>query len=197
VLVVNPSIAAATAKELVEMLRANPGKYNYAMPGAGTPAHLSGELFRVALKLDIVPVPFGGGGPMIQSVVAGHTPIAFSSMPPAAPQIKAGLLRGLAVTSATRSTALPDVPTMAEAGFAGQIGATPQGILVPAGTPQSIVDLIYRETVRIVALPDIREKLGAIGFEPVANTPAEYAADLKAEIPKWRELIRAADIKME
>lgn len=197
VLVVHPSVEAKSVRNLVELILHNPGKYNYAMPGAGTPAHLSGEMFRLAFKLDMVAVPFSGGGPMIQSVVAGHTPIAFSSMPPAAPQVQSDKLRALAVTSTKRSSALPDVPTMVEAGFPDQQGATPQGIFVPAGTPKEIVDLLYRETARIVALPDVISKLQAIGFEPVANTPAEFAADVAAEIPKWAKLVNDAGLTMK
>ena len=197
VLVVNPSLPVKSAKELVDLVRASPGMYSYAMPGAGTPAHLSGEMFRLGLNLDMVAVPFGGGGPMIQSVVAGHTPIAFSSMPPAAPQIQSGKLRGLAVTSLHRVSAVPDVPTMVQAGYPDQLGSTPQAFLVPAGTPKAIVDLLYNETKAIVAMPDVKTKLAAIGFEPIANTPDEFAAEIKAELPKWKKLIEDANISVQ
>ena len=156
VLVVHPSVPAKTMKELVELIKREPGKYTgYAQPGLGTSAHLSGELFRLTLNLDLPSIPFGGGGPMIQSVVAGHTPIAFSSLPPAAAQIQAGTLRALAVTGEKRIDSLPDVPTMVEAGYPGQTGETPVGIFVPAGTPKEIVDLLHRKVVAIVAMPDV------------------------------------------
>ena len=197
VLVVHPSVAVKSVRELVELIRANPGKYSYANPGTGTPSHLSGEMFKLALKLDMVAVPFQGGGPMIQSVIGGHTPIAFSSMPPAAPQIREGRLRALAVTSGRRSIAVPDVPTMAEAGVADQEGDTPQGILLPRGAPREAIDLLYRETVRVIALSDIKQKLAAIGFEPIGSTPAEFDARIRTEVPKWAKLIREANIKPE
>ena len=197
VLVVHPSVAVKSVRELVELIRANPGKYSYANPGTGTPSHLSGEMFKLALKLDMVAVPFQGGGPMIQSVIGGHTPIAFSSMPPAAPQIKEGRIRALAVTSAKRSVAVPDVPTMAEAGVADQEGDTPQGILLPRGAPKEAIDLLHRETVRVIALADIKQKLAAIGFQAIGSTPAEFAARIRVEVPKWAKVIRDANIRPE
>jgi tripartite-type tricarboxylate transporter receptor subunit TctC len=197
VLVVHPSLPVKTVQELVALVRASPGKLSYANPGTGTPSHLSGEMFKLALKIDMVAVPFQGGGPMIQSVVGGHTPIAFSSMPPAAPQIKEGRIRALAVTSAKRSIAVPEVPTMAEAGVPDQEGGTPQGILVPKGAPKEVGDLLYRETVRVIALPEIREKLAAIGFEPIGSTPGEFSNRIRTEIPKWAKVIRDANIKPE
>jgi len=197
VLVVNPSVQAQNVQELVALIRAGAGKLTYANPGTGTPSHLSGEMFKLALKLDMVAVPFQGGGPMIQSVIGGHTPIAFSSMPPAAPQINAGRIRALAVTSRKRSVAVPDVPTMAEAGVPDQEGDTPQGILLPKGAPQEVIDLLYRETVRALARDDVLQKLAATGFEPIGSTPAEFAVRIKTEVPKWAKVIRDANIKPE
>jgi tripartite-type tricarboxylate transporter receptor subunit TctC len=197
VLVVNPSVPAQNVKELIELIRAGGGKLTYANPGTGTPSHLSGEMFKLALGLEMVAVPFPGGGPMIQSVIGGHTPIAFSSMPPAAPQINAGRIRALAVTSKKRSVAVPDVPTMAEAGVPDQEGDTPQGVLLPKGAPQAVIDLLHRETVRALARDDVRQKLAAIGFEPIGGTPAEFTARIRTEVPKWTKLIRDANIKPE
>src|SRR5262249_46488350 len=142
VLVVHPSVPAQNMQELVTLVRA--GQYNnFAIAGVGTPPHLSTELFKLSLKLDIVMVPFGGGGPMGQSLVAGHTPVAFATLPVASGPIKAGLLRALAVTSAKRIAILPDVPTMDEAGVPGQV--QPQCIWAPMGTPGDIIELLYRE----------------------------------------------------
>jgi tripartite-type tricarboxylate transporter receptor subunit TctC len=197
VLVVHPSVPAKTVRELIDFVRASPGRSSYANPGTGTPSHLSGEMFKLALKIDMVAVPFQGGGPMIQSVIGNHTPIAFSSMPPAAPQIKEGRIRALAVTSAKRSVAVPDVPTMAEAGVPDQEGDTPQGILVPKGTPREVIDLLHRETVKVIALAEVQQKLAAIGFEPIGSTPAEFTARIKVEVPKWAKVIRDANIKPE
>jgi tripartite-type tricarboxylate transporter receptor subunit TctC len=194
VLVVHPSVPAKTVQELVVLVRA--GKYNnFAMAGAGTPPHLSAELFKLSLKLDIVMVPFGGGGPMVQSVVAGHTPVAFSTLPAASAQIKDGLLRALAVTSAKRIAILPDVPTMDEAGVPGQIQEAPQCVWAPAGTPREIIDLLYREIARAVASPDLKEKMAAIGYEPSAVPPDEFKARIKADMPKWAKVIHDAGIR--
>ncbi len=196
-LVVHPSVPAKTVKELVDMIRAAPGKYTIANPGTGTPPHLSGELFKLATHLQTTSVPFGGGGPMIQSVVAGHTPIAFSSMPPAAPQIRAGTLRALAVTALKRSPAVPDVPTMTEAGYPGQEGDTPQGMLVPAGTPQPIVDFLYRELMKVMHTEDVRQRLITAGLEVVADTPQEFAVVIKEDGAKWGKVVKDAGIKLE
>jgi tripartite-type tricarboxylate transporter receptor subunit TctC len=197
VLVVHPSVPARTVKDLIEVIKENPGKYNFASAGTGTTPHLSGELFKLSLGLDLVHVPFGGAGPAIQSAVAGHTPIAFTALPPAAPLVKDGKLRALAVTSAKRSPALPNVPTMEEAGLKGQEADTLQGVLVPAGTPKEIIDLLYREIVKIVQEPDVKEKFATLGFEAVANTPDQFAAQIKAEIAKWGKVIKDANIKAE
>ena len=197
VLVVHPSVPAKNVQELVALVNANPGKHNYAQPGTGTTPHLSGELFKLTFKLDIVNVPFGGAGPAVASAVGNQTPIAFVALPPAAPHIKSGALRALAVTSAKRVSMFPDVPTMAEAGAPGQEAETMQGVLVPAGTPREIIDRLNGEIVRIVALPDVKQRLAALGFEPVANTPEEFAAYIRSEGDKWAKVIREANIKIE
>ena len=197
VMAVNPSLPAQTVKDAVALISANPGKYSYASPGAGTPPHLVGELFRLSLKLDLVHVPFNGGGPPIAATIAGHTPISFGTLPPAVPQIKDGKLRALAVTSRTRTPILPDVPTMAEAGYVGIEGESWFAVITPAGTPSEIVALLNREINRIIALPDIRMQLTALGYEPVGTTPEEFAAQIKADIEKWGKVIREAKIRAE
>jgi len=194
ILVVNADFPAKSVKELVDLIKKEPGKYNYAMPGTGTTPHLAGELFKLSFKLDLATVPFNGAGPAIQSAVAGHTPIAFTALPPTAPQVQAGKLRGLAVTSAKRSPALPDVPTMTEAGVTGQESETMQGILLPAGTPKEIVDLLYREIAKTMILPDVKEKCAQLGFDPVADKPDEFAAYIKKEVDKWSKVIKDANI---
>jgi tripartite-type tricarboxylate transporter receptor subunit TctC len=197
ILLVNPSVPAKTVRELIDYIRANPGKISYASAGTGTTPHLSGELFRLAQKLDIVHVPFSGAGPAIQSLAGDHTPMAFTSLPPAIPLINEGKIRALAVSAAKRVAALPDVPTLAEAGLPDQEADTMQAVLVPAGTPRPIVDRLYREIKVIVALPDIRERFEVLGLDPVANTPEEFAAQIKVEIEKWGKVIRGANIRME
>ena len=198
VIVVHPSVPAKSMKELVELMRSGGEQYHgYAHPGLGTPSNLSGELFRLTQNLKLTSIPFGGGGPMIQSAVAGHTPIAFSSLPPASPHIQAGRLRALAVTADKRVDSLPDVPTMEQAGYPGQTAETPIGIFVPAGTPRDIVDLLHRKVVALIATQDVKQKLANIGFAPIGDTPAEFAAFLKGEDEKWGKVIRDAGIKME
>jgi tripartite-type tricarboxylate transporter receptor subunit TctC len=197
ILLVNPAVPAKTVRELIDYIKANPGKVSYASAGTGTTPHLSGELFRLSMNLDIVHVPFSGAGPAIQSLAGDHTPMAFTSLPPAIPLIKDGKIRPLAVSAAKRVAALPDVPTLAEAGLPDQEADTMQAVLVPAGTPQPVIDLLYREIKAIVALPDIKERFEVLGLDPVANTPQEFAAQIKVEIAKWGKVIRGANIKME
>jgi tripartite-type tricarboxylate transporter receptor subunit TctC len=197
VLAVHPSVPAQTVKELVVLIKANPGKYSYASPGTGTPGHLVGEQFRLSLGLDIVHVPFNSAGLAVGSSVAGHTPICFASPSPAAQQVIEGRLRGLAVTIKARSQALPDVPTMAEAGFASIAGDNWQGVVVPAGTPREVIGFLHREIVKILALADIKDRLAVLGFEPVASTPAEFASQVRNEFDAWAKVIRASGIKAQ
>ncbi len=194
-LVVNPSVPAHSVRELVDYIRKNPGSGSFASAGIGTTPHLSGELFRLSLGLDMVHVPFGGAGPALQSALAGHTPIAFTALPPAVPLVTAGQLRALAVTSAQRSPALPDVPTMAEAGLNDQEAETILPILVPAATPRPIIDLLYGEIGRIVALPDTRQTLATLGFDPLVSTPEQSTARIRQELTRWAKVIHDAKIE--
>ena len=195
VLLVHPSFPATNLKEFVALVRANPGKYSYASAGFGQSSHLAGELFKLAAGLDLVHVPFNGAAPAMMSVMGGHVPIAFISLPAAVTFIKEGKLRGLAITSNARSKLLPKVPTMAEAGFENQESIFMQGVLFPAGTPQDIVDRWYREIAVIVALPEVRDRLTSLGLQPVVNTPASFAAQIKSEVARWSKVIRDAGIK--
>ena len=196
-LAVTPSLPANTVKELVTLIKSNSAKYSFASPGTGTPSHLLGEQFRMTLGLDLVHVPFGGSGPAMSSVVAGHTPIGFAALSAAAPYAKDSKLRVLALLSKARSETLPEVPTIAEAGYPGLDGDGWVGVLVPAGTPREIVDLLNREIVKLIAQPDMKARLAAIGFAPVAGTPEEFARQMKAESEKWSKVIRAAGLKAE
>jgi tripartite-type tricarboxylate transporter receptor subunit TctC len=197
VLTVHPSVEAKTVKELVALVKANPGKYSFAAPGVGSTPHLSGEMFRISQGIDMVTVQFTGAGPAIQNTVGGHTPVAVTALPPAAQQIKEGQLRALMVTSEKRVSALPDVPTAAEAGLAGQEAYTLTGLLAPAGTPKAIVDLLHAQIVKIVALPDVQKRLDDLGFQVVANSPADFAAQIKTEMEKWAKVIHDANIKQQ
>jgi tripartite-type tricarboxylate transporter receptor subunit TctC len=197
VVVVHPSLPAQNMQELVTLAKANPGKYNYASLGIGFGQVSSERLFRLGLGVDIVRVPFAGAAPIITSTLAGHTGIAILGLPPAAPHIKEGTLRALAVTSAKRSPAFPDVPTMAESGIRDQESELIIGVVVPAATPKPIVDLLQRQIARIVALPDVKERLDALGFAPVASTPEAYGAQIKSDIETWSKVVRDANIKVE
>ena len=194
VLVVHPSLPARSVLELVELVEKNPNKYGFASAGTGTTPHLSGELFRLSQKLDLVHVPFPGAGPALASAVAGHTPIAFTGVPGAAGQVKGMKLRALAVTSAQRSSAMPEVPTMEEAGVKGQEAETLISVLVPAGTPDRVIATLNAEVARIVKLPQVRERLASLGFDPVATTPEEASKRIREEIEKWGDVIRQAKI---
>jgi tripartite-type tricarboxylate transporter receptor subunit TctC len=195
VLTVNPSMSAKSVQELISLVKANPGKYSYASPGTGTTGQLAGELFRISLKLDLTHVPFNGAAPAITSTIGGHTPIMFGALPGAAPSIKDGQLRALAVTSDKRDAAFPDVPTLAEAGVAGQESEFIQAVFVPTGTPKEIIDKLYREIARIVMLPDVMQRLKTIGYTSVGNTPEEFSAQIKRDIERWARVIREAGIK--
>jgi tripartite-type tricarboxylate transporter receptor subunit TctC len=195
VLTVNPSVLAHTVKELVALIRANSGKYSYASPGTGTPPQLVGALFQHSLSLDLVHVPFGGGGPAVGSTVAGHTPISFGAMAPAVQLIKESKLRALAVTGKTRSPTLPEIPTMAEAGFPEVEGSTWTAVVVPAGTPKSIVAQLHRMIVGSLAIPDVKQSLAAIAYEPIGNSPEECTEFFRAEMAKWSKVIKDAGIK--
>jgi tripartite-type tricarboxylate transporter receptor subunit TctC len=197
VLTVHPAVPAKTVSELVALIRANVGKYSFASAGAGTQAHLAGEQFRLSLGLDLVHVPYNGGGPAIAAVVGGHTPIGFSSPAASIPQIKEGNVRALAITRKTRSQILPDVPTMTEAGYPEIGGDSWVGVLVPAGTPKDIIGLLNREVVKIVTAPDMKARLEELGYDPVASTPEEFAVRIKVEIETWAKVIRAAHLKPE
>ena len=197
VITVNPAVPAKSVRELVALIRANAGKYSFASAGAGTQAHLAGEQFRLSQGLDLVHIPYNGGGPAIAAVVGGHTPIGFSSPAASIPQIKEGNVRALAITRKTRSPILPDVPTMIEAGYPEIEGDSWVGLLVPAGTPKDIIGLLNREVVKIIAAPDMRARLEELGYDPVASTPEEFAARIKAEIETWAKVIRAAHLKPE
>ncbi|MGZ3348184.1 MAG: Bug family tripartite tricarboxylate transporter substrate binding protein [Xanthobacteraceae bacterium] len=197
VVVVHPSFPAKNMQELIAVAKASPGKYNYAALGIGFGQLSSERLFRLGLGLDVVRVPFPGAAPIITSTLAGHTPIAFLGLPPAAPHIKEGTLRALAVTSAKRSPVFPNVPTMDESGVRDQQSELIIGVLVPAATPRPIVDLLQRQIARIVALPEVKERLDALGFAPVASTPEAYATQIKADIETWSKVVREANIKVE
>ncbi len=197
ILTVHPSVPAHTVKELVDLINANPKKYSYASPGTGTPPDLVGELFRLTLKLDLVHVPFKGGGEAIASALGGQTPISFGAVAPAVPLVKAGKLRALAVTGKARMHTLPDVPTMAEAGYPQIDGETWFTVLVPAGTPRDIIARLHAEVAKAITEPDVKQRLDVLGYVPISSTPEEATARFKSDAAKWAKVIHDAGMQMQ
>jgi len=191
---VTPSVPAKTLKELIAVVNANPGKYSFAQPATGSTPHLVGELFKQTYAPDLVMVPFNGAAPAVTSTIGGHTPIAFTALPPAMAAIKDGKLRGLAVFASQRSSAVPDVPTNAEAGVPGLESDTLTGIVAPAGTPRPLIDKWRNEIANVVATEEIKQRLQTLGFAPVANTPEEFGERIKSEIERWGKVVREANI---
>jgi len=197
VISVHPSFPATTLKELIELVKTHPGKYSFAQPSTGSTPHLAGELFKQQYQLDLVTVPFNSAALAINSTIGEHTPIAFTALPPAMTNIKEGKLRGLAVLSVKRAAALPEVPTNAEAGVPDLESDTLTGIVAPAGTPNDVIERWRSEIAKAVAAPDVKERLQALGFAPVANTPDEFGARIKAEITKWSKVVHDAHIRAD
>ncbi len=197
VVMVNPSVPAKSLKELVDVVRSNPGKYSFAQPATGSTPHLVGELFKQQFNLDMVMVPFNGAPLAVNSTMGGHTPIAFTALPPAIGNIKDGSVRGIAILAKQRVAALPDLPTSGEEGVAGLESDTLTGIVAPAGTPKEIVDKWNAAIVKMAADPAIKEKLDKLGFIPVASSPAEFADRIKTEGARWDKVIKAAGIHVD
>jgi tripartite-type tricarboxylate transporter receptor subunit TctC len=193
----HPSITAKTMQEIVAAAKGNPRKFSIATPGVGTTPDLGAELLKMTTGVDIVRVPYGGAGPAVAAVVGNQVQIGSTALPPTTPHIQANRLRALAVTGAKRSAALPDVPTMAEAGFKGQEADTLQGILVPAGTPNAIVVKLHSDVVKVLAQPETKERVASLGFDIVASRPEQFASQIKSEIAKWEKVIKAAGIKAD
>jgi tripartite-type tricarboxylate transporter receptor subunit TctC len=196
-LVVTPSFPAKTVSELVAMAKAQPGKLSYGSSGNGSAQHLAAELFKMRTGTDIQHVPYKGGALAVADVAAGHVPFYFGNMSSALPQARSGRVRALAVTSAQRSPAAPEVPTMAEAGVTGCEISEWNALLAPAGTPPAAIDRLNAEMVKILRQDDIRAKFADLGAQTIGSTPAELAAFLRAEQAKWVEVVQAAGIRIE
>ena len=196
VFTVHPSVAARSMKELLTLISADPKKFSVATPGIGTTPDLSAQLLKLTTKLDFVTVPFGGAGPAVGAVVGNQVSIGCTALPPTTPHIKAGRLRAIAVTSAKRSGAIDDVPTMAEVGFKGQEADTLQGLLLPAGSPKVAVDRLYAEVKRMIALKDVRSRVEGLGFNIIGSSPEDFRGQIKVEVDKWSKVVKAAGIKV-
>jgi tripartite-type tricarboxylate transporter receptor subunit TctC len=195
VLTVSLSMPATTVKELIALVKANPGKYSYASAGTGQSGQLAAELFKLAYGLDIVHVPFNGGAPAMTATIGGHTQVAFNALPSAASFIKDGKVRALAMTSRERDAEFPGVPTFAEAGVSDQESAFIVGMVAPAGTAADIIGRLNGEIARIVAMPDVRERLKFVGYMAQTDTPQEFGALLKSELARWAMVIRDAGMQ--
>jgi tripartite-type tricarboxylate transporter receptor subunit TctC len=194
VLVVHPSLGVHDVKGLVALAKAKPKQLPYGSGGLGNVTHLAMELFASMAGVDMVHVPYKGGAPSVIGLISGEVKLLFSSIPAALPQITAGRMKAIGVSVSQRSSALPDVPTIQEAGLPGYYAASWYGLLLPAGVPRSTVAVLSREIVAIMRTPDIKEKMLSQGFEPVGNGPEEFARFIREELPRWDKVVKTADI---
>jgi tripartite-type tricarboxylate transporter receptor subunit TctC len=198
VLVVNPEVPAKSMKEFIALARAKPGTLNFGSPGNGSQAHVGIELLKMQLGLDLVHLPYQGVGPAMKDLLGGRLQLMLAQVPSALPQIKAGKLRALGVASSAPLAQLPDVPTIAAAaGLPGYEAVSWYALMAPAGTPREVIAKIQSDTAKSLQLPDVRERLAAMGAEPSGESPAELAKRIKAEYDRWGEVVRKANIKAD
>jgi tripartite-type tricarboxylate transporter receptor subunit TctC len=197
ILVAHPSLPVKTVKDLIALARARPGQINYSSSGSSGPQHLAGELFKMMSNVDIVHVPYKGGGPAVVALVGGHVSLQFATPVSGLPHIRAGRLRALGVTSATRSAAVPEVPTIAEAALPGYEAVTWWGILGPARLPRNIVDKVHADVVRVLAMPDVRTRLANEGVVGAGTSPEQFSKMIDAEIVKMAKIVKAANVKLD
>ena len=197
IMVVNNSVPAKSVKEFIAYLKANPNKLNYGSPGNGSTGHLSQELLKTMTGTSMQHIPYKGSAGVLADVIAGQIVVTIDNMPPYLPQVKAGKLRALAVSTAKRSPAMPDLPTINEAGVPGYNTSAWFGLVAPAGTPKAVIDKLATETQRILKLPDVNERLSALGAEPVGDRPEQFAAHIKVEIAKWAKVIKDANVELQ
>ncbi len=189
-LVVHPSLPVKSVKELIALAKAKPGQLNYGTAGNGTPPHMTGELFKTYTGVNLQHVPYKGGAPAIADLLGGQITIMFDNVPPLLPHVQAGKMRPLAVTSLNRISVLRDVPTLDESGLKGFDSVAWNGVLAPAGTPKDIIARLNAEILRILSLPDVRERLSSQGADPVGGTPEQFAALIRSEIKKWAKVVK-------
>ncbi len=194
-IVVHPSFPAKNIQEFLAIIKANPGKYDFASPGGGSGPHLSAELLKLKLNLDMPHIPFNGGGPALQAVLGNQVPIAFSTLPPAIAQVKSGKLVGIAFTSSARSQVLPDTPTLGESGVTDVEGETLQFIVAPSGTPNAIIQKLNLEFNKALSNPELQTRLINAGYFVYNNSPEQTAQKIRLELDKWGGVIKAGKIK--
>jgi len=197
VLLVHPSVPAKTVKEFIELLKANPDKYSFGSAGAGTSQHISGEMFKTMAGVKMQHIPYRGSGQMMPELLGGTLLVAFDNIATAVPQVKAGKLRALAVTTATRSSVMPDVPTLAESGLAGYELSSWQAVFAPAGTPRPIVDRLYTEIAKILQTPEVQKRFAELGLDVSGMPPAELAALVKADVPRLAKIVKESGAKAD
>jgi len=197
IFIVHPTLPARTLKDLIALASAKPGALNFASSGPASPGHLAGELFKGMAKVNLVHVPYKGGGPAMIDLVAGHVEIFVAVISTAVPQVKAGKARALAVTGSRRAAALPDVPTVAEAALKGYEATNWYGYVVPSATPPAIIERLHKATVTVLNLPDVRKALLDQGIEATPSSPEQFAAHIKSETGKWTKVIKAAGIRVD
>lgn len=197
VIAVHPSIPAKALKDLVALAKARPGHLNYGTPGVGTSPHLAGELFKMVTGTNIVHIPYKGNAEAITDLLGGQISIVFTGVPPVVPLTQAGKVKLLATTGAKRVPALPDLPTITEAGYGGASMSIWYGLVAPANTPHDIVGRLNKEALRIMALPDIKERFNQLGAEAATSTPEQFTQLVRDELAKWGKVIKAAGIKVD
>ena len=196
-LLLHPSVPAANVREFIALLKANPDKYSYGSAGNGTSQHISGEMFKTMAGVRMQHIPYRGSGQMLPELLGGTLAVAFDNVASAIPHVKAGKLRALAVTTATRTSVAPEVPTLAESGLAGYEISSWQAVFAPAGTPPAIVERLYTEIARILKTPDVARRLGELGLDLSGMSPAELAALVKADVPRLGKVVRDSGAKAE
>ena len=196
-LVVHPSIPAKSVQDFLAYAKANPGKLNFGSGGPGTTPHLAGEMLKMMAGVKMTHVPYKGGGPALNDLIGGQIQLMLENIPSTLPHAKSGRLRALAVSGLRRSPLVPDLPTLDEAGLKGYEIVGWNGLFVPTGTPRPIVTLLYKETAKALAQPDVKERLATMGAEPVGNSPDAFRAFVKAEIAKWARVVKEAGLKVE
>lgn len=197
VLVVHPSLPVKTVKELVALAKTRPGALVYSSSGSGSVSHLAGELFAYQTGTKMLHVPYKGGGPSVTALVSGEAAVGFATMPSVLAQIKAGRLRGIAMTTAQKSASLPNLPTVADAGLAGYDVGSWYGLSVPAGTPKEIITRLHAETHKLLALQEVRDRLAVTGFEIVLSTPERYGDFVRSEVERWAKVVKTSGAKAE
>jgi tripartite-type tricarboxylate transporter receptor subunit TctC len=197
IFIVHPTLPARTLKDLIALAKARPGALNFASSGNASPGHLAGELFKSMAKVNLVHVPYKGGGPALIDLVAGHVEIFVAVISTAVPQVRAGKARALAVTGPQRAAALPDVPTVAEAALKGYEATNWYGLVAPAATPRPVIERLHKATVTVLEMADVKQALLDQGIEPAPSSPDQFAAYIKSETGKWTKVIKASGMKVE